>query len=634
MKHGFFYDIGRQLERPETVFAQLPRLAKAGYSAVMLNVEDAVEFPSLPGIGRKYAWSPETLRSFGETARQNGLEVIPVLPSLGHAKYITTKTGYTYLDEGAVSGECLGCLRVNDEASFALIGKLYDDWCAAVPGKYLHAGMDEAPAMGQHLLRSGRCASLDQPKLFADHCNRLAAMAKERGRQLVIWGDMLYYFPQAIGLLDKSIIVMDWYYYDFPDTPRVELFNFAPVDITKALKEAGFTVWLTPSVWPNLPFGDVADRLGNLRSWCRYGQERGADEYEFNTDWSNHLGFLDFTELLWLTFLKLAPEFKAEGLRSALEQTLRDAYGICPSAELTDALLALGKFHVTGTNNQRCIMPRGAAALITSAPERRAEAARKAESLSQLKTVFTNAKADSSLGERVLAEFRVTVRILQCFWGGIARLSELAEVPGGKATGALRDFADELASSQKEYDRLFCETRYPGDYIIPPQYWCGRVAEELLREADRLERTPGARLFDQVMRLEIDAACPHPAMPVYTLKAEFPGGRFAVITEGLIPFESRYSDPDNEVRHCSVLPMDSLRFPERIRVTVRDYGTVEIRGLRVVFDGKVVTYRPSAWSGPCARQTEGGIALGPKCALVTDPTTRVGEDTAEFLPEK
>ena len=49
MIRSFQWDLARQTERHDWLLAQLPRYADWGYHELHLHLEDAVEFPSLPG---------------------------------------------------------------------------------------------------------------------------------------------------------------------------------------------------------------------------------------------------------------------------------------------------------------------------------------------------------------------------------------------------------------------------------------------------------------------------------------------------------------------------------------------------------------------------------------------------------
>jgi len=85
---AFQWDLARQAERLDWLVAQLARYADWGYQELYLHLEDAVEFPSLPGVARKDAYSRRQFaRLVGEAARV-GIGVVPIVNLLGHTQYL------------------------------------------------------------------------------------------------------------------------------------------------------------------------------------------------------------------------------------------------------------------------------------------------------------------------------------------------------------------------------------------------------------------------------------------------------------------------------------------------------------------------------------------------------------------
>ena len=631
MRNGVMLDIASQLERPESVRRVIARLGRAGYSLCLLCLDDAYAYPGVPGIGRAPAWSRDDLRSAAMAAAEHGMEFIPIVPSLGHARYITTKPGYEAFDECHPDAP-KGSLRVGEEATYELLDRLYADVCDAAPGAYLHAGLDECPYIGHALARAGR--AVDPAHLFANHCRRLQELARKRGRRLVIWGDMLYYFPEAIELLDRDIVVMDWYYYSFDDSPRVELFNFAPVDLTGDLRRAGFTVWTCPSVWPNAPFGDAADRLGNHRGFARYGEARGAEAL-VNADWRWGVGALDFSELLWLAFARLRPAYAEAELPEALRKTLAEDYGIAAEPAFVDMLLGLGSCHITGMKHRQD-MGRGLAALIAGDPETRREREEKAARLSVYRDVLAGAAARRPEGERLLAEFRIAIGLLQAYYRTGAELSAAASecAPDDARQARLRALADDLAAFRRDYDEHYASVLYAGDYRHQFQTWAGRAAEELSAECARLAAAPGRRLFDGRSRVELRALCRYPSMPIMTLEIVAPDGSVAIFKEGMVRFETAYAVPENPSHHRSTLPLSFPGRPREIRCVVADYGEIIVESLTVVNGTERIAYTLSALDGRFAAVRGDGVALGPRGARPGEPTVRKDADRAVFRPSE
>ena len=58
MLRAFQWDLARQVERLDHLLGLLPRYAEWGYDRLYLHLEDAVDYPSLPGVARAdaYAW--------------------------------------------------------------------------------------------------------------------------------------------------------------------------------------------------------------------------------------------------------------------------------------------------------------------------------------------------------------------------------------------------------------------------------------------------------------------------------------------------------------------------------------------------------------------------------------------------
>src|SRR5579863_3846140 len=109
MIKAFQWDIGRQVERLDWLLAQLPRYADWGYRELYLHLEDAVEFPSLPGVARKDAYSQRQFaRLVGEAARL-GIGVVPIVNLLGHTQYLVKVPALRDLNElRAADGSPLG----------------------------------------------------------------------------------------------------------------------------------------------------------------------------------------------------------------------------------------------------------------------------------------------------------------------------------------------------------------------------------------------------------------------------------------------------------------------------------------------------------------------------------------------
>ncbi|WP_404424472.1 family 20 glycosylhydrolase [Nibricoccus sp. IMCC34717] len=314
MLRAFQWDLARQVERLPVLLDLLPRYASWGYSRLFLHLEDCVEYPSLPGLARADAYPHAALLELCQRAAEVGIAVVPIVNLLGHTQYVLKCEAWRDLNElrdetGAPlpSGQiCPLHPRFPD-----LLERLLDDCAPFATGEEIHAGLDESfhlgkcPACREEVNRVGLAGH------FANHVQRVHRSVSARGLRLGLWGDMLALFPEAAAALPPDVSVYDWYYYPFPDSPRLELHGFRDYDLPSTLHApprmpdpAGSatqvrpcppspsgsashapprppTWWACPMSgafrWEPLPI--FRDRLENARSWWRRATSHGAEGF-------------------------------------------------------------------------------------------------------------------------------------------------------------------------------------------------------------------------------------------------------------------------------------------------------------------------------------------------------------------
>ncbi len=281
MLRAFQWDLARQVERPAWLLAQLPRYAAWGYDELYLHLEDAVEYPSLPGVARADAYPYSFLEKLTAAATRAGIRVVPIANLLGHTQYLIKTPVWRDLNElRAADGSPLarGQICPLHPHTPEVAAKLLHDLAPFCTAGKVHVGLDES----FHLARCPRCraevAQIGLAAHFAGHVGRMHALAAGLGLRTGIWADMLAFIPEAIPLLPRDLIAYDWYYYPFARHPRVELFNFAECDLAPALRARGIEYWGCPmnGAFRHEPLPVFGERLGNARSWWQRGQRTGA----------------------------------------------------------------------------------------------------------------------------------------------------------------------------------------------------------------------------------------------------------------------------------------------------------------------------------------------------------------------
>lgn len=288
---GFQWDLARQMECLDFLLEAIPKYADWGYDQVYLNLEDAFDYPSVSDVGRKGAFRTQEMEKLTATAGLRGIKVIPIVPLMGHAAYLMKVPELSRLAERKnASGNPLQCGQICPlhEDTLDVAEKLLSDVRPYCTAGLVHVGLDESFDIGTCPRCRKDVAHIGLARHFANHVLRLHAVCQKLGLRMGLWGDMLYYVPDAIPLLPKDIVVYDWYYYPFRRLPKVELFNFAEVDLTGRLVDAGIAVFGCPNNGPfsKEPITPFLDRLRNVISWWDYCHAKHAHGILI-TSWSS-----------------------------------------------------------------------------------------------------------------------------------------------------------------------------------------------------------------------------------------------------------------------------------------------------------------------------------------------------------
>ncbi len=312
MIRAFQWDLARQVERLDFLRSLLPRYAAWGYEELYLHLEDAVHYPSLPGIGRTDAYSYEELGELVLAAAQCGIRVVPIVNLLGHTQYLIKHPDLRDLNElRDERGDALvsGQICPLHPRTLEIADKLLRDMAPYCTAGKMHVGLDESFHLGQCPRCREEVARTGLGGHFAGHVNRLHQLVTKHHLQLGMWADMLYFVPEAIPQLPRGITAYDWYYYPFNHKPRVEFFNFAERDLFPALHRQGIKYYGCPmnGAFRYEPLPIFGDRLANIRSWWQRCRALKADGL-LVTSWEAYRLALETTTVvdaaaanLWLT---------------------------------------------------------------------------------------------------------------------------------------------------------------------------------------------------------------------------------------------------------------------------------------------------------------------------------------------
>ncbi len=352
MIRAFQWDLARQVERLDLLRRLLPLYAKWGYQELYLHLEDAVHYPSLPGIARGDAYAYEALGALVQSAAKSGIRVVPIVNLLGHTQYLVKHPDLRDLNElRDERGDPLptGQICPLHPRTLEVAARLLRDMAPLCTAGKVHVGLDES----FHLGKCPRCREeverIGLAGHFAGHVKRLHGLTTELGLQMGLWADMLYFVPQAISQLPAGIVAYDWYYYPFNRTPKVEFYNFAERDLEPALRRRGIHYYgcAMNGAFRHEPMPVFGDRLANIRSWWNRCQ-RVAAEGLLITSWEPDRLALETTVAVDAAAAGLWLDSGTDDATSLLAAGLRRLGGAGSERRQARALLAADEHAFSG----------------------------------------------------------------------------------------------------------------------------------------------------------------------------------------------------------------------------------------------------------------------------------------------
>jgi len=216
---GIMADVARLPEDPSYYRRMIDFCHDWNLNALLLSLADdqgcALRFKSHPElITHRHALTHTQAKDLAAYAQKRGVELIPEIESFGHTRYITSVPKYAHLaDRKSESGSHFSSVVPVAPATLRLMSDLYREVAEIFPSRYLHGGCDEVNWGGSDLSRQA-LQSKTRAQIWADYLNSLDQVARQLGKEFIVWGDyVLHKEPGILPLLNKDVIVMDWQYY-------------------------------------------------------------------------------------------------------------------------------------------------------------------------------------------------------------------------------------------------------------------------------------------------------------------------------------------------------------------------------------------------------------------------------------
>lgn len=273
-----------------------PLLREAGANGLLLEYEDMFPYHgSLEPIRAKNAYTKAEIGEILAAAKENSLEVIPLVQTFGHLEFVLKLPEFRHVREIDEHPTAL-CPSRNE--SFVVVSTIVDQVLELHPkAKWLHIGCDEVFHMGY----CSRCSHRDREDLFLSHVQRVARHVRERhGRLPIIWDDMLRQISaEKLKPLGKLVEPMVWSYVK-------DVYRFISYNNWGTYSEAFESIWAASAFkgafGETLTVPNARMHLENNEGWLEVMSEQHAKFPRFRgiviTGWQRYDHFATLCELL------------------------------------------------------------------------------------------------------------------------------------------------------------------------------------------------------------------------------------------------------------------------------------------------------------------------------------------------
>lgn len=283
---GYMLDVTRgRVPTMDSLKALADRLALYKINQLQLYIETSFRFDGLEEI-----WSqtdpitPEDILELDRYCNMRGIELVPCIATFGHLYDLLRSQSFSkYSEMDTEIGEPFTwyhrmryhIINATDPESFKLITGILDQYLPLFRTNKINICCDETFDLGKG--KSATAAEqLSYGELYLSYVNRLAEYLQDKGKDVMIWADIVQNHPEYLDKLNTQVTCLNWYYY-----------YGAKEQSVKILYDSGLKQYVCPSVSGFSRMVNAYDMsFTNLREMARLGFKYHADGF-LNTDWGD-----------------------------------------------------------------------------------------------------------------------------------------------------------------------------------------------------------------------------------------------------------------------------------------------------------------------------------------------------------
>ena len=284
---GYMLDVSRgRVPTMDSLKALVDRLALYKINQLQLYMENCLRLDGFEEIwSQTDPFSPEEILELDAYCHTRGIELVPCIATFGHLYDLLRSVGFgKYREMDDISpGETFTwynrmryhIINVSDPESLTLIKGILDQYMPLFRSQKINICCDETFDLGK-----GKSASMaqkmDYGEMYLCYVNQLVDYLQSKGKDVMIWGDIVKSHPQHLGNLNAQVTCLNWYY------------DYGATDETvKIFYDKGLKQYVCSSVSGYSRMVNAYDMsFTNIREMAKLGHQYQAEGF-LNTDWGD-----------------------------------------------------------------------------------------------------------------------------------------------------------------------------------------------------------------------------------------------------------------------------------------------------------------------------------------------------------
>ncbi|HOJ40481.1 MAG TPA: family 20 glycosylhydrolase, partial [bacterium] len=247
-------DLARQMETLPFIREFIDFASTFGYNSLVLYLEARIKTRSFPYPSKEACYTPEEMEQVVAYAAERKMQVIPVVPNLGHTEQFLQYPALAplaELREGRMGRFSKGLSMVcpSLEETYEFFDAYYSEIAAIFPSPYFHVGNDESWDIGycarcRRRIKEGE----SQADIFTRHLKRThETVVGKLGKKMIMWDDLFEHYRKSLQEIPRDIIMCCCHYDELVDIPRAHFCNRLREDWLKVYDQIGFSYLIAPA---------------------------------------------------------------------------------------------------------------------------------------------------------------------------------------------------------------------------------------------------------------------------------------------------------------------------------------------------------------------------------------------------